>query len=1760
MTSVDLSVLTEQIDQYAAELRRTRTERLGREPLTWLALLPQWTGPLAAHCRFPTPEEPSSWIEDAVAAGVCQRQTLPDDEDDGFDPDRGDWPQVRFWMPEIERGEVLGGIRGRTALRRLAADIGARIRTAPADIERDPGLDRWADLAVRAPQDARIDDWLTDTVSAAVDAGRMPEALNWVYAAEALGPALGEDMISAAARAKRLINLEYRRRLDARFVKNYLRRDRQREAVKRLLATRDKPWALHFVGMGGVGKTMLIRYLSGGFAADGGENIVTTRVDFDHISPRYPVEEPGQLLRELAGGLAGHLVKGDQVSAYQHFTKCADVLDRLTANSPGRGGIGSPEFEAALDSFATLVMTIEQRVVLILDTCEELAKLYPAGGPVPSIEHTFKILERLHGKAGDIRVIFAGRRLLAAEYSNWRLPAGAQRQEWAVSLAKRDYVELFEIRGFKEEEARGFISTVRGGVHPVPRDIENAILQVAPDTGRVAALAAAPLPDTGVSETEPLYNPFELALYADWYDESAGALTATQIKSGDLDTYVKGRIVRRLPNDPPVAKALPAVAILGRADLYIVRTVLAMPEAIGDRVFRALSEQEWIGTRAAEESGVTVLEVQSTVLRRLRAYFGRPERVQVLDTTVQMLGQELPRLLERRPLDAAAVEHVAALMRILPSAAALSSWDELVIRIRRDGEWAWAESACARLLAEDASAETRRPVLDAAVRAVFIGAVRRRDPAYDAAQDWTFVAAMTGAYPDDARCSALADRAALGIATDDARHRGRFARLEEGGTFTGAWSRAVTTSGDDQRLAAALATAEAFLDAGADEPSGTLLPVDDVRKLADRAAELKDPLLTAFAQVVLARTELRAGLGTSGFQQAERLVQDGSSGTPPVDWPLPPSARARILLLWLHATVGAPRSAPSPDMLPRWLNEACGRGDIEHERLASALLLRLLADGPVDSGQVRALDGMVRRLPPLTPLCPAHSEMPPLAASVVRAWVALGEPDAALALIEAWEESSPTVERDAATTAQVRLATVYLVRRMRWSGLRDSLVLMLAASGSPEEMLAARAAQVLLGTTMDEGIGQESPQAADIRWRTASALNAQDASVIFRVIVPHLGDMGADPVVAAHLALDRQEAERLSRRTGIPVSIPTANTDVSDAESAIERRLQTGAGSSEVAMDLRAIRLRRWTLAGDAGQWPEPEKAPHDWAEAALEEGELLSLRGPAAGKRLLDLAARLFEQAGDLPGATISSIRSAIASYHDGDTDGARKTLNQLKPWYDRLRALSGSDLPAWDSLIEWTRERPKDAAVGGAWDGWLTRLAGCIAQCAGQRLEPSEPTAELNLSPAPRYRGPATRLRRFVITASATVSALWSVFVIVGGGAAGGRAILGALGWHPYPLVGWVLGLLGLAVAFVVVIALLVGLTSPVMKLIGAQFRLVAAVEPVTSANGPPHRADVSVRVVSKHTGLGIFAWYFGAYISFRPPLLRFLFMDLSNAASQRRTAAELPLHPDPLRTSLPPRLAKALDRAQYIRIEELALPISSKTAPDAWEAVLSLNQVTASDGGIARDFRIFRAYAARARRPAQDRPLEVAVLCARPFALLAEASWEAGDITPQLFHGEDLRNLRQRAGTDVLHLIGTPVPDEFGPMLALEGSTAQMLQPDRLPLSYAKVIIVQAEPTRSSVSADQRTVLIRTIAHDIAVASAGAAVIAIPVLPSHLAKELTEEIARTLAGGQTSRRDLLALVHRLRDMVFRAGDPADAVAARAVPAFDICLYMGV
>ena len=60
-------------------------------------------------------------------------------------------------------------------------------------------------------------------------------------------------------------------------------------------------WALHFVGPGGVGKSMLVRYITSHMAQQ--RRIAVARIDFDHLSPEYPLRKPGQFLSALADEL-----------------------------------------------------------------------------------------------------------------------------------------------------------------------------------------------------------------------------------------------------------------------------------------------------------------------------------------------------------------------------------------------------------------------------------------------------------------------------------------------------------------------------------------------------------------------------------------------------------------------------------------------------------------------------------------------------------------------------------------------------------------------------------------------------------------------------------------------------------------------------------------------------------------------------------------------------------------------------------------------------------------------------------------------------------------------------------------------------------------------------------------------------------------------------------------------------------------------------------------------------------------------------------------------------------------------------------------------------------------------------------------------------------------------------------------------------------------------------------------------------------------
>ena len=223
---------------------------------------------------------------------------------------------------------------------------------------------------------------------------------------------------------------------------------------------------LHLIGPGGVGKTMVVRYATclmtqapGSPCSDDprpfGREAAVARVDFDYLNLDYPRINPGLLLVDLAAELrpAGSVTTNKLFDrAEEQFTL---VHEAQSIDGPKRERATlDPHMAAGIRAYIEAIQSIGKRVVLVLDTCEELAKVEPEAGTDSTLEETFRILRALHdgpdalvddqgrsnGGAPDIRVILSGRRALAAGGAGWTIADS--------KLPSRPYLRIHEIRGF----------------------------------------------------------------------------------------------------------------------------------------------------------------------------------------------------------------------------------------------------------------------------------------------------------------------------------------------------------------------------------------------------------------------------------------------------------------------------------------------------------------------------------------------------------------------------------------------------------------------------------------------------------------------------------------------------------------------------------------------------------------------------------------------------------------------------------------------------------------------------------------------------------------------------------------------------------------------------------------------------------------------------------------------------------------------------------------------------------------------------------------------------------------------------------------------------------------------------------------------------------------------------------------------------------------------------------------------------------------
>ena len=91
------------------------------------------------------------------------------------------------------------------------------------------------------------------------------------------------------------------------------------------------------------------------------------------------------------------------------------------------------QFGKVLEAFTDFLRLLPQPVVLILDTCEELAKLRSDEEVLPAVEATFEILERLHEQIGGRGV----RRAPSARQIGPRLEAVGRRGRRGLPQAAR---------------------------------------------------------------------------------------------------------------------------------------------------------------------------------------------------------------------------------------------------------------------------------------------------------------------------------------------------------------------------------------------------------------------------------------------------------------------------------------------------------------------------------------------------------------------------------------------------------------------------------------------------------------------------------------------------------------------------------------------------------------------------------------------------------------------------------------------------------------------------------------------------------------------------------------------------------------------------------------------------------------------------------------------------------------------------------------------------------------------------------------------------------------------------------------------------------------------------------------------------------------------------------------------------------------------------------------------------------------------------
>ncbi|MEU6998482.1 hypothetical protein [Nonomuraea sp. NPDC046570] len=1018
---------------FHAELERARQDAdaavfgaFAPEELARLALLPEW--PMSLALRLPL--SPPGRLPELLA-GLRELELIesaPVLRADGTE-------EISFWVRESSRSSLGSYLR-----RHHHEVLDAQLRRLREHLTEGVDLPAWSPAWLSAATEYHDDpsglSLLRDATPA--DDDLLPDAARLVATVKSLGEVVGGHLADSARRAGWRVAQAGRRLEDVHFLRHYHPRAEIEAAIRSVLFGSSGTWAVHLLGLGGVGKTMLIRRLSSGGFARGGEagEPTVARVDFDHIDPRYPEDRPGEMLLALAVDLLGHAGTREADARYRRFLHTVERLHEGLSRLPHQE---EPLLVEMVAAFARFVEELPAPVVLVLDTCEEMAKLYPPGAPAPAIEMTFRMLEMLHERAPAVRVILAGRRPLSLPPE--RAPAVAETPAGprpmsplpgvapgGPALAPRPYLRVVPVTGFTRAEAEEYLER-RG----VPVRLRAALLE------------------RSLSET--CHSPFDLACYTDWALGDPD-FDPAELSAATGDPYVERRIVARI-NDPGVVRCLAVAAELGRFDRALVRAEFERLGVDPGRAFEGLADQEWVRVVGTAEGRPALIEVDENLRDRLRAVTAadRPR----FPLHAGRLGHDAAALVAAAPsVSGLPAATVTTAVRLLPPQEAAHLWQSLEERVVEEDAWGWAEQIASRVSGEEgARAESGTPSVMAAVLATQ-AAARIHTGRGGVARLWRQVERLADRHPLPATARVLAARAILGRAA---------AGDHEGVDLPAVLPSIIACEGVPGGSVAA--AVEGWMARGGDDASWRRFTPEALAE-APVAADARVHLLLQAALIALRTGDprakpwaIRALLDTLAAEDAEPPAASRWA-----DW-IPPGdllRRCNNVLLLVSCVQG--------DDSYHLDHAVTDLSSIEQERQQALQLWDLHGRGTIPDPELAALERWIERCDPPRPSAWHHRQIPPLLTVVAQACAVGGNPYLATAPLRRRLDSALTSPDQSEVVEECQRALLWLCRRTRDMRHLPS-ALNLAMNGPP--LLRAEAWITL---TLVEGLRPADPEEA----------------------------------------------------------------------------------------------------------------------------------------------------------------------------------------------------------------------------------------------------------------------------------------------------------------------------------------------------------------------------------------------------------------------------------------------------------------------------------------------------------------------------------------------------------------------------------------------------------------------------------------------------------------------------------------------------------